>query len=155
MNTLFDMTEEIDTVEYTASSIEVKEGDLFQLGRHRLLCGDCTIKENIDLLMNGKKSDMVFTDPPYGISIVDKNGFVGGNKPFGQTKGKLYKCKKYKPIKNDDTTETAEKFYKLIKVGNKNIPFCTIRSKYGSYVNKTEYYKSKIGEIFDIVIKNN
>lgn len=123
MNTLFDMTDELDIVEYTASSIEVKEGDLFQLGRHRLLCGDCTIKENIDLLMNGKKADMVFTDPPYGISIVDKNGFVGGDNPFGQTKGKLYKCKKYKPIKNDDTIETAEKFYKLIKDCKKIILF--------------------------------
>lgn len=76
MNTLFDMTEEIDTVEYTASSIEVKEGDLFQLGRHRLLCGDCTIKENIDLLMNGKKSDMVFTDPPYNVNYSSKNIFL-------------------------------------------------------------------------------
>lgn len=47
------------------------------------------------------------------------------------------------------------KYLQLIFLGNKNIPFCTIRSKYCSYVNKTEYYKSKIGEIFDIVIKNN
>lgn len=47
------------------------------------------------------------------------------------------------------------KYLQLIFLGNKNIPFCTIRSKYSSYVNKTEYYKSKIGEIFDIVIENN
>lgn len=65
--------------------------------------------------MNGKKADMVFTDPPYGISIVDKNGFVG--------RGELCKCKKYKSIKNDDTTETAEKFYKLIKDCKKIILF--------------------------------
>lgn len=77
MNTLFDMTDELDIID-TKSDITVKQGDLWQLGNHRLLCGDCTIKENIDLLMNGKKADMVFTDPPYGISIVDKNGFVGG-----------------------------------------------------------------------------
>lgn len=115
MNTLFDMTDELDIVEYTVSSIEVKEGDLFQLGNHRLLCGDCTIKENIDLLMNGKKADMVFTDPPYGISIVDKNRKIGGSV--------LAKTQKYKPIKNDDTTETAEKFYKLIKDCKKIILF--------------------------------
>jgi len=42
-----------------------KEGDLWVLGEHRLLCGDCTVKENLDRLMNGKKADMVFTDPPY------------------------------------------------------------------------------------------
>lgn len=47
------------------------------------------------------------------------------------------------------------KYLQLIFLGNKNIPFCIIRSKYGSYVNKTEYYKNKIGEIFDIVIENN
>lgn len=45
-----------------------KTGDLWILGNHRLLCGDCTVKENVDRLMNGEKADMVFTDPPYGIS---------------------------------------------------------------------------------------
>ena len=40
-------------------------GDLWILGEHRLLCGDATKKEDVDLLMDGKKADMVFTDPPY------------------------------------------------------------------------------------------
>jgi len=44
-----------------------KSGDLWILGDHRLLCGDCTVKDNVDRLMNGEKADMVFTDPPYGI----------------------------------------------------------------------------------------
>lgn len=48
----------------------VKSGEVWQLGNHRLLCGDCTIKSNVDLLMNDKKADCVFTDPPYGM---DKN----------------------------------------------------------------------------------
>lgn len=53
---------------------EVKEsicklGDLWVLGNHRLLCGDSTVKENIDRLMNGEKADMVFTDPPYGMNL--------------------------------------------------------------------------------------
>ena len=77
------------------------------LGEHRLLCGDCTVKENIDLLMNSNKADMVFTDPPYGINIVAKNGQVGG--------GKLAKNQIYMPIKNDDTIDTAKNFYELIK----------------------------------------
>ena len=47
---------------------KIKIGDIFLLGRHRLMCGDCTIKENVDRLMDGKKADMVFTDPPYGIN---------------------------------------------------------------------------------------
>ena len=42
-------------------------GDIWQLGRHRLMCGDSTDKETVELLMDGKKADMVFTDPPYGM----------------------------------------------------------------------------------------
>ena len=46
-----------------------KLGDIWQLGKHRLLCGDSTKKENIELLLDGNKADMLFTDPPYGISF--------------------------------------------------------------------------------------
>ena len=45
-----------------------KLGDIWQLGRHRLMCGDSTDKETVELLMNGNKADMVMTDPPYGIN---------------------------------------------------------------------------------------
>ena len=45
-----------------------KLGDIYQLGRHRLMCGDSTDKETVELLMNGNKADMVMTDPPYGIN---------------------------------------------------------------------------------------
>lgn len=48
-------------------------GDIWQCGEHRLMCGDSTSKENIDALMNGELADMVFTDPPYGVAIGDKN----------------------------------------------------------------------------------
>jgi len=43
-----------------------KLGELYQLGDHRLLCGDATKKEDVERLMGGVKADMVFTDPPYG-----------------------------------------------------------------------------------------
>src|SRR3990167_11090520 len=46
-----------------------KFGDIYQLGKHRLMCGDSTIKENVDKLMDGKKADMIFTDPPYGMRL--------------------------------------------------------------------------------------
>jgi DNA modification methylase len=46
-----------------------KLGDVYQLGNHRLMCGDSTNLTNIEKLMNGEKADMVFTDPPYGMSF--------------------------------------------------------------------------------------
>lgn len=46
-----------------------KLGDIWQLGEHRLMCGDSTDKATVEKLMNGEKADMVFTDPPYGLNI--------------------------------------------------------------------------------------
>lgn len=67
-------------------------GDLWCMGKHRLLCGDSTDEAAVARLMNGEAPSMLHTDPPYGISIVhvkDKGtaGRVGGSKPFGSTSG--------------------------------------------------------------------
>ena len=48
-----------------------KPGDLWILGNHRLLCGDSTNPQDFERLMDGKKADMVFTDPPYNIGYQD------------------------------------------------------------------------------------
>ena len=53
-----------------------KKGDIWQLGEHRLMCGDSTVITDVEKLMNGEKADMVFTDPPYGVSYADKNQFL-------------------------------------------------------------------------------
>lgn len=46
---------------------KAKYGDIYQLGKHRLMCGDSTKEEDVTKLMNGNKADMVFTDPPYNV----------------------------------------------------------------------------------------
>lgn len=52
---------------------KAKEGDIYQLGQHRLMCGDSTKAEDVSRLMNGEKADLVVTDPPYNVAIGDKN----------------------------------------------------------------------------------
>lgn len=47
-------------------------GDLYELGNHRVLCGDSTKSEDVERLMDGKKADMVFTDPPYNVDYSGK-----------------------------------------------------------------------------------
>ena len=49
-----------------------KRGDIWQLGRHRLMCGDATIQTDVNLLMGGLLADMTFTDPPYNVDYVGK-----------------------------------------------------------------------------------
>jgi DNA modification methylase len=51
------------------SSAVTVSGDLWQLGKHRLLCGDSLVSENYERLMNGAKADLVITDPPYNVVI--------------------------------------------------------------------------------------
>lgn len=70
---------------------KAKLGDIYQLGNHRLMCGDSTKTEDVEKLMNGNKADMVFTDPPYGVS------YTGGMKIEN---GKIESNGK-KQIKND------------------------------------------------------
>ena len=66
-----------------------KQGDIWQLGRHRLMCGDSTSITDVETLMNGNKADMVFTDPPYGID------YSGG-------RAQVVRDKEYGKLKNDD-----------------------------------------------------
>jgi DNA modification methylase len=68
------------------------EGDVWLLGRHRLMCGDSTSIDAVERLMDGVKADMVFTDPPYGVS------YTGGL----QDKGNGLKGNARQMIKNDD-----------------------------------------------------
>ena len=68
--------EEDEVPKVSEGEPESKLGEVYQLGRHRLMCGDSTKKEDVEKLMDGKKADMAFCDPPYGVSYGDKNVFL-------------------------------------------------------------------------------
>jgi len=74
---------------------KAKLGDLFILGNHRLLCGDSTDMATVERLMNGEKADMVFTDPPYGVAIKNKNGSILGDQDLNVFNGCIPLLKKY------------------------------------------------------------
>jgi DNA modification methylase len=61
-----DPDDRLPAIEATAISVS---GDLWQLGKHRVLCGDSLISENYELLMDGAKADLVITDSPYNVPI--------------------------------------------------------------------------------------
>lgn len=56
-----------DAVPDVPEEPKTKLGDIYQLGNHRLMCGDSTSIDAVEKLMDGQKADMVFTDPPYGV----------------------------------------------------------------------------------------
>lgn len=77
---------------------EVKRGDIWQLGRHRLMCGDCTDNHEVSLLFNNTEANCILTDPPYGVDYSEKNKWLNtiakGNR-------------NQKPIENDKNIDVG------------------------------------------------
>ena len=85
---VFDLQKELDKL--NIKKITVKKGDVYQLGDSRLMCGDSTIPEDFDKLMNSEAGDLCLTDPPY---ILDYLNAKRGGKPvtgFGAKKNRRY-----------------------------------------------------------------
>jgi len=111
-----------DEVPAVPEEPKTKVGDIYILGNHRVMCGDSTKVDDVEKLMGGKKADMVFTDPPYGIEAVQNNS-IGGDKSFGKdVGGNIVKSNTYSKIIGDDTTNTAKDFYNMcVSLNIKNI----------------------------------
>lgn len=99
---------ESEYIEPEEIDVNVSLGDKYQLGNHFLMCGDSSIKDNIDKLVDNADLDLLLTDPPYGINIVNSNNTVGTTSKVGfkdtgtvGVKG-VVKARKYKSVLNDD-----------------------------------------------------
>lgn len=73
-----DAEPQIDKAAELNKKWNVKPGDLFRIGDHRLLCGDSTKREDVERVMGGERAELVFTDPPYGVLYKSK-GVGRGN----------------------------------------------------------------------------
>lgn len=103
----------------------VVKGDLFELVdeeqglNHRVLCGDSTMIDDVEKVMNGEKADMVFTDPPYGIGLDKDNQTLG-------------KSQQYKGVLNDKDNTVAIDVFNLCQSINISIQFFWGANHYAS-----------------------
>lgn len=90
--------DDYDLSEALEKAAFVKRGDIWTVGRHRLMCGDATSEEDVAALMDGKKANLVITDPPYNVAFESSDGLS---------------------IKNDKMA--GEKFYEFLLTAFKNM----------------------------------
>lgn len=100
-----DFDEETDEI-----GTKCNPGDIWVLGEHRLICGDSSAPETLRKLMEGDVADMVFTDPPYGVAIGDKNKELNTVQPSGR-------CTKN--IEND--TISGDDLYAILRKAMENV----------------------------------
>jgi DNA modification methylase len=81
----FDVKKELEAIKEPVT----KQGDLYQLGRHRLLCGDATVTEDWSHLMGDEKANLIFTDPPYNVNYESPAGNTYSSTKYGDS-GKIF-----------------------------------------------------------------
>ena len=99
-----------DEIPEVAEESVTWSGDLWVLGEHRVLCGDCTIREEVDRLMDAAQADLFITDPPYGVGFVEKaRSLHERGYGFAASSGHAL-------ISNDQATEDDDGISKFLEV---------------------------------------
>ena len=104
-----------DNVPAPPDKAKSKRGDIYQLGAHRLMCGDSGSVADLDRLLNGAKIHLVNTDPPYNVNVQPRsnNAIAAGLSSFGETNVKptihQQKADHAKAIKEGRSTKTTHK----------------------------------------------
>lgn len=107
-------TKEDEFDEDGAIEVRCKKGDIWQLGEHRLMCGDSIDLEQVKALMGGVLADMIFTDPPYGVSYTEKNKFLNSiGKPIAT------------PYAIENDSKPPQEMYEFWKKCFKNLHECS------------------------------
>jgi len=118
-------------------------GDLFEIGEHRLLCGDSTDSDQVVKLMNGQKADMVFTDPPYGMAY-ESNA-------WDSKKSEVKQKRTDTQILNDENTNVGQDALSLIPLFLENNRHFYIWCRWDCFNDFKEVCEN-IGKIKSVVV---
>ena len=98
------------------TSTKTKTGDIYQLGKHRIMCGDCTKAQDVNKLLDKVKINQINTDPPYGVDYQGKNSFLHKVRP----KSKRIQFEGEKKGLIEDYREFFKKFLELVPMADYN-----------------------------------
>ncbi len=118
-------------------------GDLFEIGEHRLLCGDSTDSDQVAKLMNGSKADMVFTDPPYGMAY-ESNA-------WDSKKNEVKQKRTDTQILNDENTNVGQEALNLIPLFLENNRHFYIWCRWDCFNDFKEVCEN-IGKIKSVIV---
>lgn len=93
----FDVEEALEEIEEPITNY----GDIYQLGEHKLICGDSTLQEDVSKLMNNKLADLLLTDPPYNVAVENSQGMTIKNDDMSNEDFKRFLHKAFKNASNN------------------------------------------------------